>query len=113
MSKYDNSAVRRRERLLSEERAMEMLRECEYGFLSIAASDAPDGRAAGYGVPLNYVFDGEAVWFHCAPEGEKLRHIAENPCVSFCVVGRTAPPTRAVHHWLRERDGEGACGDCG
>ena len=44
---------------------------------------------APYGVPLNYVVvpDEDALYCHCAPVGRKLRNIAENPRVSFAVVG--------------------------
>jgi nitroimidazol reductase NimA-like FMN-containing flavoprotein (pyridoxamine 5'-phosphate oxidase superfamily) len=43
----------------------------------------------GYGVPLNYVFYGNAFYFHCAKEGSKLDYLRNNPKVSFCVVGET------------------------
>lgn len=81
---YDNAGVRRQERLLEYGRAAELLETGEYGFLSI-------GGESGYGIPINYVLSGTAIYFHCAPEGEKLRRIAENGNVSFCVVGRTEP----------------------
>ena len=29
------------------------------------------------------------IYFHCALAGHKLDNLATNPCVSFCVVGRT------------------------
>lgn len=83
--RYDNSAIRRRDRLLDEEAAREVLRDGEYGYLSLVR---PDGTA--YGVPVNYVWDGaDAIYLHGAPEGEKLRCIACCADLSFCVVGRT------------------------
>ena len=45
-----------------------------------------DGQA--YGVPLNYVFKNNSLYFHCAPEGHKLDNIRANNKVSFCVVGK-------------------------
>ena len=72
--KYDNSPVRRQDRLLEEEHAAELLRSGEYGFLALG------GGRGGYGVPVNY-----------APEGEKLRRIGQDAQAVFCVVGRTAP----------------------
>lgn len=85
--RYDNAPVRRRDRLLDEPQAAELLRRGEYGVLSMTG---PDGRP--YGIPLNYVWDGaSAVYIHCAPEGRKLRAIEACPDVSFCVVGRTRP----------------------
>ena len=46
-----------------------------------------DGQA--YGVPLNYVFKNNCLYFHCALEGHKLDNIRANNKVSFCVVGKT------------------------
>lgn len=83
--RYDNSLVRRQERLLTEEAAADLLRTGEYGVLSMA-----DAEGGAYGVPLNYVWDGgESIYIHCAPEGRKLRLLAGIPAVSFCIVGRT------------------------
>ncbi|HIS34691.1 MAG TPA: pyridoxamine 5'-phosphate oxidase family protein [Candidatus Avirikenella pullistercoris] len=82
---YDNSKIRRQDRLLDKERASEILKEGEYGVLSMATENG------GYGIPINYVFDEsrECLYFHCAPEGEKLRCIAMDNRVSFCIVGKT------------------------
>lgn len=84
MNNYDNSRVRRQDRLLSEDMAEDVLREGEYGFLSMV-----DCHNAGYGIPVNYVWDGEAIYLHGALDGEKIRAITLNPQVSFCVVGQT------------------------
>ncbi len=81
---YDNSSVRRQDRLLDEARARELLAGGEYGCLSLADADG------AYGIPVNYVWDGDAsIYLHCAPEGRKLRCIDRDDRVSFCVVGRT------------------------
>lgn len=86
--KYDNSKVRRQDRLLDEETATELLRTAEFGVLSTAES--VDDQCGGYGIPLNYAWDGgDAIYFHCAPEGHKLECLSANPYASFCVVGRT------------------------
>ena len=81
---YDNTAVRRQDRLLTEEQAMEILQNGEYGILSIVSD-----TNAGYGIPLNYVIENNSLYFHCAPEGDKLEGLAKNNKVSFCVVGKT------------------------
>ena len=82
---YDNSGVRRQDRLLPEENAYRLLKEGEYGALSMVT---PEGTP--YGVPVNYVWDGkDAVYIHCAPEGRKLRCLQGSPEASFCIVGRT------------------------
>ena len=87
MFPYDNSTVRRRDRLLANERALELLRNGEYGFLALI-SDAEEGGA--YGIPLSYVWDGgEVLYIHCAPQGRKLNCLERSPWVTFCVVGAT------------------------
>ncbi len=82
---YRNDGVRRQDRLLDEGRAREILLGGEYGFLAMAS---PEG---GYGIPVNYVVEGGTVYIHCAPEGRKLRAMASDCRVSFCVVGATRP----------------------
>lgn len=80
--KYVNERVRRQDRLMDEERAIELLREGEYGVLSMVSENM------GYGIPVNYVWDGQnSVYIHCAPEGRKLTAIEQNPMVSLCVIG--------------------------
>lgn len=85
MMKYDNSQVRRRDRLLDEARAIELLETVEYGVLSMIDEDGQP-----YGIPINHIWDGaECVYIHCAPEGKKLRAIrAGRHDVSLCIVGR-------------------------
>lgn len=81
---YNNDAVRRQNRLLPEEHALRLLKEGEYGVLSFTT---PEGA---YGIPISFAWDGkDSIYFHCAPEGRKLKAIAYSPDVSFCVVGRT------------------------
>jgi nitroimidazol reductase NimA-like FMN-containing flavoprotein (pyridoxamine 5'-phosphate oxidase superfamily) len=81
---YRNEDIRRQDRLLPGERATELLRESEFGVLSMVSAE---GEA--YGVPVNYVWDGrESLYIHCAPEGRKLRAIRHHAQVSFCIVGR-------------------------
>lgn len=82
---YCNDSVRRQDRLLDEARARELLNCGEYGFLAMATDEG------GYGIPVNYVAEGDTIYIHCAPEGRKLRAIAGEARVSFCVVGVTRP----------------------
>lgn len=82
---YTNEQVRRQDRLLEEEQAVFLLRNGEYGILSMQAEEG-----GAYGIPVNYVWDGEGtIYIHCAPEGRKLRCIARCSQVSFCIVGKT------------------------
>lgn len=81
---YDNSGVRRQDRLLPHDSACLLLRNAEYGVLSMVDGNEP------YAVPVSYAWDGQSsIYVHCAPEGRKLRCIAACSNVSFCVVGAT------------------------
>lgn len=82
---YNNDDVRRQDRLLSEDEALCLLREGEYGILSLIA---PEGHP--YGIPVSYVWDGgNRIYFHCAKEGKKLLCIDSQGEASFCIVGKT------------------------
>ena len=72
---YNNSGVRRQDRLLQHDSACLLLRKGEYGVLSMVDGGVP------YAVPVSYVWDGQSsVYVHCAPEGRKLR------CLSACLL---------------------------
>lgn len=81
-----NSSIRRQDRVMPEDEARELLRTGEYGYLAMQAEEG-----GGYGLPLTYAWDAErhAIYIHCAPEGRKLRCLAAEPRVSFCIVGHT------------------------
>jgi nitroimidazol reductase NimA-like FMN-containing flavoprotein (pyridoxamine 5'-phosphate oxidase superfamily) len=76
--------MRRKDRLITDSEAYAILENGEYGVLSTAS---PDNEP--YGVPLNYCLSDGCIYFHCALEGTKIANIANNPKVSFCVVGKT------------------------
>ena len=76
--------IRRADRALSQEQAMEILFKGEYGILSTVSSDGQP-----YGVPVSYCYSDNLLYFHCAVEGHKLENLAANNRVSFCVVGET------------------------
>lgn len=82
---YDNTSVRRQDRLLDEPQARALLQSGEYGVLSLI-----DTEGRPYGIPVNYVWDGQdRIYLHCAPEGKKLNAIRRQAEASFCVVGCT------------------------
>ena len=67
--KFNNKEIRRQDRLLDEKRVFEILKDGEYGVLSMQEEN---GEGA-YGVPLSYVWDrGNSIYIHCAPSGHKL-----------------------------------------
>lgn len=76
--------MRRKDRSIPNDEALAIIEKGEYGILStVSLSNEP------YGVPLNYCFINDNIYFHCALEGQKLDNIADNSKVSFCVVGET------------------------
>lgn len=81
--KYDTSVLRRQDRALPRETAYELLRTCEYGTLCMQ-----EIGGGGYGVPLNYVWDGkDCLYMHCAPAGHKLECLGQSSGVTFVVTG--------------------------
>ena len=81
--------IRRQDRILDDTRAIELLQSAEYGFLSLGKN--LNGYA--YGVPMSFAYNetDDALYFHCALEGQKLDNLKQNNKVSFCVVGNTKP----------------------
>jgi nitroimidazol reductase NimA-like FMN-containing flavoprotein (pyridoxamine 5'-phosphate oxidase superfamily) len=76
--------MRRKDREITEDEAIEILIKGEHGILSMCS---PENE--GYGIPLNYVLDNHQIYFHCAAAGSKLDYLRNNNKVSFCVVGNT------------------------
>lgn len=70
---------RRADRTLPPEEAERVLREAEYGTISMID---PDGNEP-YGVPVSFVFFDGAIWIHSAREGRKFRVFADAPRVHF------------------------------
>lgn len=76
--------IRRKDREITTDDAVNLLKECEYGFLSTIGNDGQP-----YGVPLNYVYKDNCIYFHSALQGHKIENIEQNSKVSFCAVGDT------------------------
>ena len=76
--------LRNKKRGITEAEAHELLERGEYGILSTCDADGQP-----YGIPLSYCVIDDSIYFHCAVEGHKLKNIAANDRVSFCVVGKT------------------------
>lgn len=81
-----NETIRRQDRIMVEQQAMELLKNAEYGVLSMYDSEAK----CPYSVPVNYVWNGiDSIYIHSAIEGRKLRCITKESSVTFCIVGKT------------------------
>ncbi len=76
--------MRRKDKALQDKDSRLLLQDGEHGVLSTVSKDGQP-----YGVPLNYVYMNDCIYFHCAIVGHKLGNINANGKVSFCVVGRT------------------------
>lgn len=76
--------IRREDRQTCVALASELFEKGEYGVLALSSPDHE-----GYGIPLNYVFGTDRIYFHCATEGTKLNYLRANNRASFCVVGET------------------------
>lgn len=72
--------MRRKDKQLTMEESIEILRNNEIGVLSTICENGYP-----YGVPLNYVYYNNSIYFHCAKIGQKLDNIKSCDKVSFCV----------------------------
>ncbi len=76
--------MRRKEKKMSDEEIIELLKSGEEGFLATIGKDNYP-----YAVPLNYAYHDNGIYFHCATSGHKIDNINHNSKVSFCVVKDT------------------------
>lgn len=76
--------MRRKNRQMTEEDTIEVLKEAEYGVLStICKGNIP------YGIPMSFAYEDECIYLHCALDGQKLDNIENNNQVSFTVITST------------------------
>lgn len=76
--------MRRRDRQLPKDQAIQLLQTCEHAVLATVNEDFTP-----YCIPISPVLEGEHLYFHCAPEGQKLDNIRQNTCVCLTCVGFT------------------------
>lgn len=75
--------MRRFRQLLADGEAKEILRRGKYCVMAVAGDDGYP-----YAVPVNYVYDGDAVYIHCAKSGHKTDALRRQPKCSLCVIDR-------------------------
>jgi hypothetical protein len=87
--------MRRKDREIKNDEAVEILKNSDYGILSTISQNGYP-----YGVPISYSYINGSIYFHCAAEGHKLDNIKNNDKVSFCAVGqnRTLPDKFSVKY---------------
>lgn len=73
--------MRRKRQQLSDEECIDILQTNTSGVLAVSG----DGGYP-YAVPISYVYDGGALYFHCAKTGHKIDAIKSCDKVSFCIV---------------------------
>lgn len=74
-------AMRRSRQALSKEACETILNGASSGVLALGGDEVP------YALPISFAYRDGALWFHCAPKGEKLDRIDRAPMASFCVIG--------------------------
>lgn len=72
--------MRRFKQQISTEACEKILREEPRGVLSMYGEDGYP-----YGIPVNFIYDGGKLYFHCAKEGHKIDALKKDSRVSFCV----------------------------
>lgn len=77
--------MRRTKQELTAAETEKILTSVPDGVLAVAGDDGYP-----YAVPVNFVYCGGAIYFHCAKEGHKIDAIKTNDRVSFCVVAKNA-----------------------
>lgn len=75
--------MRRKLQQLPQTERERILREGKTAVLALAGDDGYP-----YAVPVNYVYDGGKIYFHCAKTGHKLDALRRCEKVSMCVVDR-------------------------
>lgn len=75
--------MRRKKQMLSYEESQAILYQGSSGVLALSGDDEYP-----YAVPVSYVYDGKALYFHSAKEGHKLDAIRRNARASFCVTAQ-------------------------
>jgi len=88
---HATAPMQRTDRLVTDRDAIDdVLRRAEVLHLGMTGADGP------YVVPVNFGYDGSAIWIHCAQAGHKLDLLATDPRVCFdaCVDVRIVPGTQ-------------------
>ena len=75
--------MRRKRQQLTEAECVEILTRNTSGVLAVLGDERYP-----YAVPISYVYDGNALYFHCARNGHKIDAIKACEKVSFCVIDR-------------------------
>lgn len=75
--------MRRFKQQLSSEETERILRNDKYCVMAVSGDDDYP-----YAVPINYVYDGTAIYIHSAAQGHKIDALRRNPKCSLCIVDK-------------------------
>lgn len=75
--------MRRFKQQLPVEEVERILRNGKYCVLAVLGDDGYP-----YAVPVNYVYDGTAIYIHSAAQGHKIDALKRNPKCSMCIVDK-------------------------
>ncbi len=75
--------MRRFRQQLSAEETERILRNGKYCVMAVSGDDDYP-----YAVPVNYVYDGTAIFIHSAAQGHKIDALKRNPKCSLCIVDK-------------------------
>lgn len=75
--------MRRSKQQLSVEETERILRNGKYCVMVVSGDDDYP-----YAVPINYVYDGAAIYIHSAAHGHKIDALRRNPKCSLCIVDK-------------------------
>lgn len=73
--------MRRFKQELPEKESQRILSSGKYAVWAVDGDDEYP-----YAVPINYVYDGNTIYIHCARQGHKTDSIVRNPKCSMCIV---------------------------
>ena len=77
--------MRRTKQALDEKEIAKILKHASNGVFALAPQNTNDFP---YAVPVSFVHQNDAIYFHCATMGHKVDAISANPRASFCVVAQ-------------------------
>ena len=75
--------LRKEKRALTKDECDNILKSANTGVLALHGDDDYP-----YAVPLNFIYDDNKIYFHCAKEGHKIDSIKKDPKASFCVISK-------------------------
>ena len=75
--------MRRFKQQLSAEETERILQTGKYCVMAVSGDDDYP-----YAVPVNYVYDGNAIYIHSAAQGHKIDALRRNPKCSLCIVDK-------------------------